>query len=300
MILVIGEVLIDRFPEYRRIGGAPFNFAFHLQHFGEDVRFVTRVGDDAEGRSILNHLNNCGLPINEIQVDQRYPTGRVEVRLNPEGGHTFEIKSPAAYDFVDIEHLIDRHIPAKADLIYFGSLAQRNRHGFEQIRRLLEHRSSATQCICDINLRAPFENIQVITQCLRHADILKLNDEELTFIFSHLKMDTGLTVSKNILALMDTFRIETLALTRGAQGSTAYRRKRRFDSPPPPDVEVRDTVGAGDAFAAVLALGIRHNRPMPEVLSAATNFAAGICRIPGAIPDDTEIYNAVLRQMEIS
>jgi fructokinase len=53
MIVVIGEILIDRFPDYERIGGAPFNFAFHLRQMGWPVRFLTRIGDDAAGLRIL-------------------------------------------------------------------------------------------------------------------------------------------------------------------------------------------------------------------------------------------------------
>ena len=52
MILVIGEILMDIFPEDRRLGGAPFNFAFHLKKFGFPVTFISRIGKDSLGDTI--------------------------------------------------------------------------------------------------------------------------------------------------------------------------------------------------------------------------------------------------------
>ena len=53
MILVIGEILFDIFPGYKRIGGAPFNFAYHLKKLGLPVRFVSGISNDTEGKEIL-------------------------------------------------------------------------------------------------------------------------------------------------------------------------------------------------------------------------------------------------------
>ena len=42
MILAIGEILYDIFPEYKRLGGAPFNFAFHVKNLGTPVCFISK------------------------------------------------------------------------------------------------------------------------------------------------------------------------------------------------------------------------------------------------------------------
>ena len=54
MILVIGEILFDVCANYRRLGGAPFNFAYHLKNFGFEVRFVSKIGMDDAGKEILH------------------------------------------------------------------------------------------------------------------------------------------------------------------------------------------------------------------------------------------------------
>ncbi len=298
MILVLGEVLIDRFPDYQRIGGAPLNFAFHLHHLDQPLRLVTRVGDDPSGRRIEKQLAAHGLSTADVQTDKRHPTGRVDVSLDAEGVPAFDIVAPAAYDFIDLQSLREEGLPAQARLIYFGSLVQRSDHGLAQVRRLLEARSPNTRCFCDINLRPPHYDHQRIENCLRHADILKLNDEELATIGGML--NTGPSMSEAAAGLMDAFQIDTLAVTCGARGSSVFQGGQRFEAPPPPAVSVRDTVGAGDAFAAVLASGVLEHRPMPLILAAATDFAARICEQAGAMPADTEIYKAVKQQLGIS
>ena len=86
MILVIGEILFDTFPDYRRIGGAPFNFAFHLKKLGFPVEFVSRVGRDARGDEILHFLEQHGFDTGYIQVDPILPTGRVDIIPKKKGG----------------------------------------------------------------------------------------------------------------------------------------------------------------------------------------------------------------------
>lgn len=61
-VLVFGEILFDLYPGYKRLGGAPCNFAFHLHQFGMDVTFISRIGEDAAGREILQLLRQFAFP----------------------------------------------------------------------------------------------------------------------------------------------------------------------------------------------------------------------------------------------
>lgn len=155
MIITIGEVVTDHFPEYRRIGGAPLNFACHMKKFGEEVCLITRVGNDADGNDIRKMIRDHGLSIKRVQIDQTHPTGRVNVTLDPQGVPSFDIAEDAAYDWIDLSPSITGEIPAAARLIYFGSLIQRSPHGFEHVRSFLERRPSSARCFCDINFRPP-------------------------------------------------------------------------------------------------------------------------------------------------
>jgi fructokinase len=297
MIFVIGEVLIDQFPTYQRLGGAPLNFAFHLHCLGKSVRLVTRVGNDADGRRILDHLKRWGLSTADVQIDQQHATGRVRVTMASDGSPSFQILTPSAYDYINLEPYFSEEDFDRTELIYFGSLIQRSNLGFSQIRRFLKACSPNSRCFCDINLRSPHYSVEVINHCLKHADILKLNNDELSMIGQIL--DCGHSQSRIISHLTIDYGLSILALTNGAEGSTVFQKGRRYHAPKPEKITVRDTVGAGDAFAAILAAGILRNRPMRSILSTATDFAAYICSQPGAIPENTEVYKSYARQLGV-
>ena len=90
IIVGIGEVLWDVFPEGKRIGGAPANFAYHMSQFGFDSRVVSAVGEDVLGDKILENFNGKGLRYWVERVP--FPTGIVEVTLDGEGIPCYEIK----------------------------------------------------------------------------------------------------------------------------------------------------------------------------------------------------------------
>ena len=89
IIVGIGEVLWDVFPEGKRIGGAPANFAYHMSQFGFDSRVVSAVGEDVLGDEILENFNGKGLRYWVERVP--FPTGIVEVTLDGEGNHSISI-----------------------------------------------------------------------------------------------------------------------------------------------------------------------------------------------------------------
>jgi fructokinase len=74
MILSIGEILYDISPGYRRLGGTPLNFAFHLKQPGFPVCLVSRIGADAAGLSALQELRQIGFNTSQIRIDKQYQT----------------------------------------------------------------------------------------------------------------------------------------------------------------------------------------------------------------------------------
>ena len=88
-----------------------------------------------------------------------------------------------------------------------------------------------------------------------------------------------------VRSLMKKFDLEMVSLTRGGDGSALYTDDARLDAEPS-DMPVVDTVGAGDAYASVVAAGYLRGLGGDETVRAATEFAGKICGIPGALPDD--------------
>ena len=288
MILVIGEILFDVFPNYRRLGGAPFNFAYHLKNFGFNVRFVSKIGMDDAGKEILRELERSRFNLDDIQLDENHPTGSVKVELDEDGAPQFDIVSDVAYDYV--EYIPEYHLNLinEAQMIYFGSLIQRSKAGHQNLKTFIARNSSETLKFYDINLRPGCYNNAIIEKSLKKADILKLNTDEL----KKLKQILFSKVSNADLAnhLMETHSIRAVSLTKGESRSELFMNKGCFKSEPAKAITVIDSVGAGDAYAAMLAAGILKNWQPEKILERASLFASRICQIKGAIPDSTSFY----------
>ena len=292
MILAIGEILYDIFPEYKRLGGAPFNFAFHVKNLGTPVCFISRVGNDLEGRGIINFLQQHDLPIENIQTDNTHSTGKVLIELNGKGVPAFNILPDVAYDYIEFNTSIASLLNADTELIYFGTLAQRSEYGFKTIQQILSQRAPVTKCLYDINLRPHCFTDQVIVESLRQCDVLKLNDEELEIlkqIFAFKKSSRSF-----IEHLMIKYRLEMLSLTKGKNGSELFTLDKHFQKEPGALNNAADTVGAGDAYTAMLSIGYINKWPPEQILEKASEFAARICEIEGAVPTDPNFYKKII------
>jgi fructokinase len=296
VILVIGEILFDVFESEKRLGGAPFNFAYHLKNLGFPVRFISRIGNDALGKKILNILAQYQFDINDIQIDDTHDTGTVAVQLSSSGNPTFHINTDVAYDHIHYlpkEHasLID-----KADIIYFGTLAQRSKQGFENIQKFMENRRPETLCFYDINLRPDCYSREVILTSLEYADILKLNTQEL----DECKRIVRFSKDNEALIpfLMDRYALKILAVTDGDKGSELYTGDGRFQAKINRISSMVDTVGAGDAYSAMLVIGMIKGWKPDRMLSMASMFASHICNIRGAVSESRDFYEPIKEMIE--
>jgi fructokinase len=287
MVLVVGEILFDVFPQYKRLGGAPFNVAFHLNKLGVSSCFISRIGKDSEGKEIQALLKQRGFPFTHIQVDERYPTGKVLVKLDSQGIPEFNILPNAAYDTIEYNASMVSVLKS-ADLIYFGSLIQRTETGFLNLQTLLKEKNPATACLYDINLRAGCYNKTVVSTSLQHSDVVKLNDEELETIKGLLGFPRD--SRRFIDFLLKEYSLQMIALTKGEKGSELFSHKGHHRINIKKQTNVVDTVGAGDAYTAILAIGYLKGWGPEELLEKASSFAGAICQIKGAIPGDDQFY----------
>lgn len=296
MIIVVGELLVDIFPDYKRIGGAPFNFAFHLKHFGMPVRFISRIGQDAYGEEILSMLNRNQFQAADIQMDAVYPTGQVQVSFGRGGSPEFDIMPDVAFDHIDFNASLPLSGPV--DMVYFGTLIQRAPDGFSRLQAFLDQLNPEVPCFYDINLRQGTYQPEVIHRSLGKADIVKLNEEELAYICREVvPMDAKNEAA--VFSLMEQYKIQILSLTRGRDGSELFLDTHEHFSVHASDVDpIVDTVGAGDAYSAILAMGHLRGWPPDQILSLATMFSGSICRIEGAVPENPEFYQHMKNMIE--
>ena len=75
-VVGIGEILWDMLPTGKLLGGAPANFAYHVNDLGISATVVSSVGNDASGDEIVERVwKHLGMDSSFIEVTPNYPTG---------------------------------------------------------------------------------------------------------------------------------------------------------------------------------------------------------------------------------
>ena len=285
-VLCIGEVLWDSLPEGLFLGGAPFNVACHLRATGTPVSMVSRVGDDRLGEEVLRRAARYGVGTDLIQVDHTLPTGFVRVHVDERGNGAYEICEPVAWDAIEAtEALLAR--AARARALVFGSLAQRNATTRATIERLWKVAAHQATMVFDVNLRPPYEEQDVIRASLAMADVVKLSDAELARLSTVFGWGDG-DERERMQALATSFGCDVVCVTRGSRGA-ALLHDGDFSEHPGFPAEVRDTVGAGDAFLAVLLAGLLAGSSDTELLQHANLMGAYVVTQFGALPADQAV-----------
>lgn len=282
-IAVLGEALVDEFHDGPVAGGAPFNVARSLATLGAPTIFISRIGDgDANGGLVLDSARRHALGEQGLQRDPAHATGRVSVHERTGGGHSFEIHADAAWDHLALEPARAALAGAKADILYFGSLAQRHAVSRTTIRALAK--SFPGLRLLDLNLRPGTDNALFAAESLMLADWVKVNDEELARLAGWF--DAAGDEPAQVAALMARFALQRLVLTCGADGWRFYGPggATLARGPGQPQPNVIDTVGAGDSFTALLLAGLALGRDLPATLALANRYASFICGQRGPLP----------------
>jgi fructokinase len=279
-VIGVGEVLWDILPSGKQLGGAPANFAYHAHALGARSRVISRVGQDPLGVELLQRLQGLGLPTADIQIDPSAPTGTVSVELSADGQPRFTIHENVAWDSLALEKAALAAV-ADADVVAFGTLAQRREPARSTIQALLAAVRPGAWRILDLNLRQHYFSREIIETSLRLANIVKFNDSELPVLAELLGLRGSVREQVEQLARQHTQRL--VCLTRGAHGSLLYS-EGQWAEDPGQAVVVKDTVGAGDAFTAALAVGVLAGKPLDAINRRANQVARSVCSCEGATP----------------
>jgi fructokinase len=281
IVVGIGEVLWDVFPEGKRLGGAPVNFACHCNQLGATGLPVSCLGRDALGMEIRAVLNAMGVDQTYVADDAEHPTGTVQVTLDAAGKPSYEICEGVAWDVIPFSDELAA-LAAKTDAVCFGSLAQRAPVSAATIHAFLSAMRPDAVKIFDVNLRQAFFTQAAIEASLRHANVLKLSDEELPVLAE--MFDVSGTVPEQLEALRNQWDLRLVAYTRGAEGSLLLAASDCDEHGGHP-AHVVDSVGAGDSFTAALCMGLLRERPIDAINDHANRVAAYVCSQQGATPE---------------
>jgi fructokinase len=291
MIVGLGEVLWDLLPQAKQLGGAPANFAYMSRLLGHRAIVASRVGRDTLGDELRKRLAELELDTSYLEIDENHPTGTVAVHLDEQGQPSYEITPDVAWDF--LERTPEwRRLAAEADVICFGSLAQRSTKARETIRAFLRASRAEAIRIFDVNLRQKFFSAEILAESLRLGNVAKLNDAELPVVMGQLGLDHR-DEKSSAERLRREFGLELVSITRGRKGSLLVR-DGESDEHPGFAVGVVDLVGAGDAFTAALAHHLLSGSSLRVVNAAANLMGAWVASQPGATPAaDPAVLKAV-------
>ncbi|MCK4967189.1 carbohydrate kinase, partial [bacterium] len=246
-VLSYGEILWDILPTETILGGAPFNFAYRINSLGEKGIFVSRLGRDKQGEKAFESAESLGIDTSYLQWDEKYPTGKVLVSFDEGNNPDYVIVPEVAYDYIGIT---DKLIIAaqSADCFSFGTLVQRSPKTRATLEQLLELSEKSIKLL-DINLRKKCYTPETVTQSLKHADILKLNDDESVMLFEilNLKYDT---IENFCTEIIDRYSLLCCLVTMNKKGAFAMSEDNRKAYVPGYKLNLQDSLGSGDAFTA--------------------------------------------------
>jgi len=280
-IVGLGEILWDMLPAGKQLGGAPANFAYHAQALGAKGVVVSCIGDDELGKEILSRLGGLGLDCRYIATDKAHRTGTVTVKLDENGVPDFTIHEDVAWDFIPPDAAL-LAIAARADAVCFGSLCQRSDVSRDTVRRFLKATKPDCLRIFDINIRQSYYNKDIVHAMLETSNVLKLNDDELPVVTELL--DIKGAESEILAELVARYDLRLVVLTRGAEGSRLYGPDGDSECKGIPPAKIADTVGAGDAFTAAVAVGLLRGDGLEQINAHANRVASFVCSQDGATP----------------
>lgn len=278
-IIGLGEILWDMLPTGKQLGGAPANFAYHVCRLGGNGWAVSAISDDELGREIKSTLS--AKKLNTILEEVNEPTGTVQVTLNAAGVPTYDITEGVAWDHIPFTERIG-DLAKETSAVCFGTLAQRSPESRATIHEFIENMPAGSLKVYDINLRQNYYDEKIISDSLRLADILKINDEELDIVSKMLSLSG--TQEERCRAISRAFNLKFVILTKGGDGSEVVLEDKVHISRPG-KIDIVDTVGAGDSFTAAFILAYLRGESLENAHTLATEVSSYVCTKAGAMPE---------------
>lgn len=304
-VVALGELLIDfasrgtdegGYPLMQALpGGAPANFLAALTKYGKSTAFLGKVGDDAFGHLLLGTVKGAGIETRGIVVDPRVFTTLAFVTFDASGDRSFSFaRKPGADTLLSWEE-VDKSLIEEARVFHFGTLSLTNEPARTATQKCVAYAKEKGKLItCDPNLRrllwhSEEEAKEQILWSLRQADVVKISDEEVEFLWN-CPPEAGAD------RLLEEFGVSLAMVTLGPRGCL-LKTKNAACRVPSPRVSPIDTTGAGDIFGgSALSRLLELNKPIGTlaeedlrcIAAFATTAASLSTEAPGGIPSIPE------------
>ena len=313
-VVALGELLIDfatqsvdpeGYPTMAaHPGGAPANFLAALTKFGAKTALLGKVGSDTFGKLLLGTLQKAGIDTRGMVVTDDVFTTLAFVTFDTHGDREFAFsRKPGADTCLKFEE-VDLTLIDEAKVFHFGTLSLTDEPARSATQRCVAYAKENGKLLTyDPNLRKPLwkdleEAKQQLLWGLNQADVVKISDEEVEFLF-------GLGVEVGAKHILENFGVKLVFVTCGADGCFFKNEQAEGKVPSLSGIHVIDTTGAGDIFGGSAVWKLLQTGKAPEALSGeeltdivrfactsaglSTTRSGGISSVPG--------YNEVLERM---
>lgn len=309
-VTALGELLIDFAPKsvdaagYPTLaanpGGAPGNFLAALNKYGCSVAMIGKVGEDMFGKLLIGTLKEAGIETRGVVVDPTQFTTLAFVSLDASGNRDFSFcRKPGADTCLTIAE-VDETMITDARVFHFGTLSLTRdpvRYATQQAVALAK--SHGVLVSLDPNLRKPLwpneeQAKAAIEWSLRQADIVKISDEEIEFLW-------GMTPEAGARKLLNEYGVSLVYATLGPKGCYASTKNAHVTVNSPSGINVVDTTGAGDIFGgSAMSRFLRTNKKpidltedeLREIVTFACTAASLSTQKHGGIssvPDEADV-----------
>ena len=314
-VISLGEALIDFIPldqenlTYQKSpGGAPANVSVGLARLGVKSTFLGKVGDDVLGRFLQNTLKNYGVDVSTLILTESARTGVVFVTNAENGERSFDFYiNPSADRFLNAEE-ISEELFAHHRILHFGSISMISEPSRSATKKAVQTAKEKGMLVSyDPNLRLGLWESEerakeTIVSMLSEADILKLSEEELTFITGEKNVEAG-------IKKLAHYKIPVIFITMGGEGSLVFTPDYSLRVPAM-KVKAVDTTGAGDAFVSGILHGFNEydgslSELTREELEGMTQFASVSGALAAAtkgamtaLPTKAEVEDILMKEMK--
>jgi fructokinase len=297
-LISIGEVLVDmiKLPGkevQKNAGGAPANVVCAASMLGQETIMLSKLGKDENGSFLLDVLQRKGVNTEHIMITESHVTTVVQVNVDKKGQRTFTFDRRNAADLFYSFQELPKDIFTDQDILHFGTVdlvpsLMKEAHSYA----LIAARKQNTLISFDPNLRLnlwPTELAlkETVSNFLYYADIVKLTDEEILFLYPDLSFEEAL---KTIFSA----KVKVIIVSKGPAGVTLYQPLLEPIEVKGIPVEAIDTTGAGDALigaflAKLLSYGVNKSNLVENqsylvnALTFANKVASYVCTKVGAI-----------------
>lgn len=251
-------------------GGGGTNAAVTFGRLGCDTATLTAVGNDANGRDILDVLKRDGVSLSLVQTDPKEQTAFSIIVLSGTGERTILVYRGAS------ENISAEKIPwnrLKAKWLYITSLGGR----IDLLQKLLSHaEKTGIRVAWNPGAKEIKNGIEKLAMFIKQVDVLNLNLEEAMELLNVRSRNVD-----GLFAPLARLPRRTMVITDGIHGAYASDGGKIWHSSVL-DVKRVNTTGAGDAFGSGLIAGLMKKDDLPRALAVGTLNATGVVQQMGA------------------